>query len=147
MSRVARVLGVDEPPVLELVKEFLVTQGIWWRGTHSGAQAFAMMELSPPDVLLLDIKLPVMDGVTICGGAHAVSQIRVIMLTANADEAVAKDTRGAAPSITSSAVTSLPGTRGGRRRRRAAWRLISASFYTPSWRLDMGLSSRVLRPS
>src|SRR5688572_9154166 len=59
VPRVARVLVVDDDPlVLEIVKELLVAQGYEVAATHSGAQAFAMMEASPPDVLLLDINLP-----------------------------------------------------------------------------------------
>jgi DNA-binding response OmpR family regulator len=99
VPRVARVLVVDDDPlVLEIVKELLVAQGYEMAATHSGAQAFAMMAASPPDVLLLDINLPVVDGVTVLRRVRTLyPQMRVIMLTGNADEAVAKDTlrRGA----------------------------------------------------
>lgn len=99
MPRVARVLVVDdEPIILELLTDFLSAQGYEVVGTLGAADAFTMMEVSPPDVLLLDISMPLVDGVTVLRRVRALyPELPVIMVTANADEEVAKDTlrRGA----------------------------------------------------
>ena len=99
MSRLARVLVVDnERMILEILTEFLASQGYEVVGTRGAADAFTMMEVSPPDVLLLDISMPLVDGVTVLRRVRALyPELRVVMVTANADEEVARDTlrRGA----------------------------------------------------
>ena len=93
MSRVARVLVVDdEPLIVEILTDFLSAQGYEVVGAHSAADAFTMMEVSPPDVLLLDIALPLVDGMTVLRRVRALyPDLRVVMITANADEDVARD--------------------------------------------------------
>ncbi|HUF92691.1 MAG TPA: response regulator [Candidatus Limnocylindria bacterium] len=99
MSRVARVLVVeDEAIVLDLLTEFLASQGYEVVGTRGAADAFTMMEVAPPDVLLLDINMPLVDGVTALRRVRALyPEVPVIMVTANVDETVARETlqRGA----------------------------------------------------
>ena len=99
MSRVARVLVVDdEPTIVEILSEVLASHGYEVMGTHGAADAFTMMEVSPPDVLLLDINMPLVDGVTVLRRVRVLyPQLPVVMVTANIDEEVARDTlrRGA----------------------------------------------------
>lgn len=93
MSRVGRVLVVDdEPLIVEILTDFLSAQGYEVVGAHVAADAFTMMEVSPPDVLLLDIALPLVDGMTVLRRVRALyPDLRVVMVTANADENVARD--------------------------------------------------------
>ena len=99
MPRVARVLVVDdEATIVEILTEVLASHGYEVMGTHGAADAFTMMEVSPPDVLLLDINMPLVDGVTVLRRVrHLYPQLPVVMVTANVDEEVARDTlrRGA----------------------------------------------------
>jgi DNA-binding response OmpR family regulator len=99
VSHVARVLVVDDEPIIvEMLTEVLAAQGYEVVGTQSAADAFTMMEVSPPDVLLLDISMPLVDGMTVLRRVRALyPAMAVIMVTANVDEEVAKDTlrRGA----------------------------------------------------
>jgi DNA-binding response OmpR family regulator len=90
---VARVLVVDdESLIVEILTDFLSAQGYEVVGAHSAADAFTMMEVSPPDVLLLDISLPLVDGMTVLRRVRALyPDLRVVMVTANADEQVARD--------------------------------------------------------
>jgi DNA-binding response OmpR family regulator len=96
---VARVLVLDdEPTIVDILVDYLAAQGYEVVGTRDAPDAFTMMEVSPPDVLLLDIKMPMVDGVTVLRRVRALyPNMPVIMVTANADEAVARDTlaRGA----------------------------------------------------
>ena len=89
----ARVLVVDdEPLIVEILTDFLSAQGYEVVGAHGAADAFTMMEVSPPDVLLLDITLPLVDGMTVLRRVRALyPDLRVVMVTANADEEVARD--------------------------------------------------------
>lgn len=93
VSRVARVLVVDdEPLIVEILTDFLSAQGYEVVGAHGAADAFTMMEVSPPDVLLLDITLPLVDGMTVLRRVRALyPDLRVVMVTANADEEVARN--------------------------------------------------------
>ncbi len=93
MPRVARVLVVDDEPVIvELLTDFLASQGYEVVGTHGATDAFTMMEVSPPDVVLLDIAMPLVDGVTVLRRMRALHPgMPVIMVTANTDEEVARD--------------------------------------------------------
>jgi DNA-binding response OmpR family regulator len=93
VPHVARVLVVDdEALIVEILTDFLSAQGYEVVGAHGAADAFTMMEVSPPDVLLLDITLPLVDGMTVLRRVRALyPDLRVIMVTANADEEVARD--------------------------------------------------------
>jgi DNA-binding response OmpR family regulator len=93
VPHVARVLVVDdEPLIVDILTDFLSAQGYEVVGAHGAADAFTMMEVSPPDVLLLDIALPLVDGMTALRRVRALyPDLRVVMVTANADEEVARD--------------------------------------------------------
>jgi DNA-binding response OmpR family regulator len=82
----------DEPLIVDILTDFLSAQGYEVVGAHGAADAFTMMEVSPPDVLLLDIALPLVDGMTALRRVRALyPDLRVVMVTANADEEVARD--------------------------------------------------------
>lgn len=97
--RRARVLVVDDEPLILTTRiEILEPAGYEVLSAHSARDAFMVMEASPPDVILLDITMPHVDGVTALRRIRATNpEVRVIMVTANADEEVARDTlrRGA----------------------------------------------------
>ena len=93
VPHVARVLVVDdEALIVDILTDFLSAQGYEVMGAHGAADAFTMMEVSPPDVLLLDIALPLVDGMTVLRRVRALyPDLHVVMVTANADEEVARD--------------------------------------------------------
>ena len=99
MPRAARVLVVDDEPIIAgILTDSLAGQGYEVVATHSATEAFRMMEASLPDVVLLDISMPLVDGVTVLRRLRALyPDLAVVMVTANADQEVAKDTlrRGA----------------------------------------------------
>ncbi|MEO1394497.1 MAG: response regulator [Cyanobacteria bacterium J06634_5] len=66
-SPVADIMVVDDTPAnLHLLIKILAAQGYNIRPITSGAQALASAQVSPPDVILLDIKMPGMDGYEVC---------------------------------------------------------------------------------
>jgi len=65
--RGATLLIVDDKPQnLRLISDFLAEQGFELMLTRSGAQALEKIELSMPDLVLLDVTMPKMDGFEVC---------------------------------------------------------------------------------
>ena len=82
-----RVLLVeDEIDVAEIIRDYLQQSGYSVELVHTGAGVIDMVRASPPDLLLLDIMLPEVDGVTICKEIRSFSDLPIIMLTAKVDE-------------------------------------------------------------
>jgi DNA-binding NtrC family response regulator len=86
----ASVLVVDDTPEnLRLLVEILTAQGYEVRPVTTGPQALQAAAHAPPDLILLDINMPDMDGFEVCErlktGAHA--DVPVIFLTAMSDPA------------------------------------------------------------
>jgi len=65
--RGATLLIVDDKPQnLRLISDFLAEQGFELMLTRSGAQALDKIELAMPDLVLLDVTMPEMDGFEVC---------------------------------------------------------------------------------
>ncbi len=63
MNDMGRILVVDDTPSsLKLLTELLQEEGYQVRSAISGALALRAAKISPPDLLLLDIRMPDMDG-------------------------------------------------------------------------------------
>jgi two-component system alkaline phosphatase synthesis response regulator PhoP len=80
----------DEPDLLELVHYTLTRAGYQVCCVKSGEEALTQVETRPPDLIVLDLMLPVMDGLEICQRLKHTSQtaaIPIVMLTARSAEA------------------------------------------------------------
>jgi DNA-binding response OmpR family regulator len=83
MSAVSRVLIVDdEAHIVELARLDLTREGYEVEGVGDGAQALTRFAQLKPDLVVLDIMLPGIDGLTICKEIRKQSQVPIIMLTA-----------------------------------------------------------------
>ena len=83
----ARVLVVEDEPVLAaMVAAYLERAGLQVRVCRSGTEALELVRVSEPDVIVLDLGLPGMDGVEVCRQVRTFSDCYVLMLTARADE-------------------------------------------------------------
>ncbi len=82
-----KVLVVDdEPEVREVLQEFLSGRGYEVTVAENGLAALAALEAQRPDLVLLDVAMPGMDGVeTLRRIVELQPPIPVIMVTANAD--------------------------------------------------------------
>ena len=84
----ARILVVDDDTALaEMIGIVLRTEGFEPHFCADGAQAFDAYRTARPDLVLLDLMLPGMDGIEVCGRIRADSGIPIIMLTAKSDTA------------------------------------------------------------
>lgn len=84
---IARVLVVDDEPVLAgLVATYLGRAGFTTRVVGDGREAVAEARAWAPDVIVLDLGLPGLDGVEVCRQVRTFSDCYVLMLTARDDE-------------------------------------------------------------
>jgi two-component system phosphate regulon response regulator PhoB len=85
-----RILVVDdEPDLLELVRFNLAQEGFAVETACTGEEALAQIRRSPPDLLILDLMLPDVQGTEICRRVRADAKLRdlpIIMLTAKSEE-------------------------------------------------------------
>ena len=86
-----RILVVDDDPGLrQLYKTVLSRQGYDIRVAASGADALMSLEMAIPDVILLDLAMPDMDGITLLRLIRRTpewAKVPVIVLTAFTDGA------------------------------------------------------------
>lgn len=86
-DRGARVLVVeDEEPLAKLVVSYLQRDRFEVESTGDGADAVGLARRWDPDVVVLDLGLPGMDGVEVCRQVRTFSDCYIIMLTARAEE-------------------------------------------------------------
>lgn len=84
----SRVLVVDDDTALaEMIGIVLRTEGFDPVFCADGSSALAAFRESRPDLVLLDLMLPGMDGIEVCGRIRAESGTPIIMLTAKTDTA------------------------------------------------------------
>ncbi len=85
-----KVLVVDdEEPILELLKYNLEKQGYDVRTANEGAEGVEIAKKFHPDLVLLDIMMPKMDGVEACRQIRAMPELVntfIVFLTARAEE-------------------------------------------------------------
>ena len=82
-----RVLVVeDDPTIAEVVTRYLVRAGYLVETVSDGLAALARAAEVHPDLVVLDVMLPGLDGIEVCRRLRAGSQIPVVMLTALGDE-------------------------------------------------------------
>jgi DNA-binding response OmpR family regulator len=84
----SRVLVVDdEPTVREVVVGYLRRDGHEVAEAADGTTALELLESTPPDLVVLDMMLPGVNGLDVLRRVRSTSDIPVIMLTARAEEA------------------------------------------------------------
>jgi two-component system KDP operon response regulator KdpE len=83
----ATILVVDdERPLLRVLTAGLEARGYRTRTATTGAQALEAAALTEPDVILLDLGLPDIDGIDVCRQLRCASSNPIIVLTADGAE-------------------------------------------------------------
>ena len=78
-----RVLIVDDDPnINQLIKLYLEKEGYETETAERGDDALNLFKKNPPQIVLLDLMLPGMDGWQVCREIRKISTISIIMLTA-----------------------------------------------------------------
>jgi len=92
MANKMKILCVDDDPmILELMESQLTPRGYEVSTAPDGATGLELVKSATPDLVLLDIMMPGMDGLETLAGIMKINpQVGVIMITALADETIAK---------------------------------------------------------
>lgn len=76
----------DEKKLRELVGDYLDAEGIAWREAASGDEAMALFRELAPDLVILDILMPGLDGYDVCEEIRKLSDVPILFLTAKSEE-------------------------------------------------------------
>ena len=82
MSKLKILLVDDDPNIRQLVNLYLEKEGFEVAMADRGDEALKLFRESPPNLMLLDVMLPGMDGWQVCREVRKTSNIPIIMLTA-----------------------------------------------------------------
>ena len=80
------LIADDETVIVKLLRASLQYNGFSTIAVTDGAQALQTIEKKLPDLVILDIKMPTMDGFEVCGRLREWSQVPIIMLSGQSDE-------------------------------------------------------------
>ncbi|MDP2718990.1 MAG: response regulator transcription factor [Dehalococcoidia bacterium] len=82
-SRKIKILSVDDDIyILRMVRRTLEPEGYQVTSADNGESALDAFDKDIPDLVLLDIRMPGMDGITVCRRIRELSDIPIIMVTA-----------------------------------------------------------------
>lgn len=76
----------DEPAIVDILKFNLEREGFTVVTAGDGEEGYQVFEKEQPELLLLDIMMPKMDGFALCKKIRKESNVPIIMLTARAEE-------------------------------------------------------------
>lgn len=76
----------DEPQIAEICRDYLTAAGFSVLTANAGDKGLALARKEKPDLIVLDLMLPGMDGLDVCRELRRESAIPVIMLTARVEE-------------------------------------------------------------
>src|ERR1700689_1371735 len=82
-----KVLVVDDDPsLLKVLRIGLTARGDDVLVAHSGTEAINQVALARPDLVILDLGLPDIDGLEVCRRVREFSQVPIVVLSAYGDE-------------------------------------------------------------
>ncbi len=76
----------DEPELAELVADYARAAGYTPLVLGDGAEALQAIRQEPPALVVLDLMLPGLDGLSVCRALRAFSEVPVVMVTARVEE-------------------------------------------------------------
>src|SRR4029077_5936304 len=77
----------DEPKIVRIARDYLERAGFNVITAGDGRSVLAMVRSAKPDLIVLDLALPEMDGLDVTRGLRKESEVPIIMLTTRDDEA------------------------------------------------------------
>ena len=82
-----RVLVVeDDAKIAQLLLDYLRSEGFEASSVADGQVALRQIEAAPPSVIVLDLMLPGLDGISVCKAVRRFSEVPILMLTARIEE-------------------------------------------------------------
>lgn len=84
MSRI--LIIEDDPEIRKIEKDYLESNAFEVVVAAEGKAGLLMVDTQKPDLVILDLNLPKMDGLEVCKGIRKLSSIPIIMVTARTKE-------------------------------------------------------------
>ncbi len=76
----------DEPKIVQIARDYLENAGFSVVAAYDGESALAAVRNQAPDLIVLDLGLPDMDGLDVCRKVRRNSNVPIVMLTARDEE-------------------------------------------------------------
>ena len=80
------LIADDDPQIRELLGLYFAKEGFAVAEAADGAEAIVKVQQLAPSLLILDIMMPILDGLEACRQIRKFSRVPIIMLTASADD-------------------------------------------------------------
>jgi DNA-binding response OmpR family regulator len=80
------LIADDEPQIRQILALYFSKEGFRVEEAADGAEAIVKVQQLKPSMILLDIMMPVMDGLEVCRQVRKISKIPIILLTARAED-------------------------------------------------------------
>jgi DNA-binding response OmpR family regulator len=77
----------DEPKIVQLARDYLEHAGFRVASASDGREALASFRTGAPDLIVLDLGLPLVDGLDVARAVRKTSNVPIVMLTGRGDEA------------------------------------------------------------
>ena len=82
-----KILIIEDEDILrEILKDYFLNEGFLVFEALDGEEALVLFQECEPDLIILDIMLPKLDGWSVCRRIRKTSSVPIIMLTARSDE-------------------------------------------------------------
>ena len=86
MSAQMVLIADDDAKIRELLELYLTKEGFAVEQAADGAEAILKAQQLKPDLIVLDVMMPVLDGMEVCRQVRKFSRVPVIMLTARVED-------------------------------------------------------------
>lgn len=85
MTSIKVLIVDDDKNICELISLYLKKEGYLTVCANDGEEALAKFKTAQPDLIILDVMLPKIDGIRVCRDIRATSNVPIIMLTAKGE--------------------------------------------------------------
>ena len=86
MTKQKILIADDEAQIREILKIYFEKEGFEVIEAEDGAAAILKVQSEKPDILLLDIMMPVLDSIEVCKQVRKMSDLPIIMVTAKDED-------------------------------------------------------------
>ncbi|MCX7780924.1 MAG: response regulator transcription factor [Negativicutes bacterium] len=86
MSAQVILIADDEPQIRQLLALYFGKEGFQIEEASDGAETIVKVQQLKPNIVLLDIMMPIMDGLEVCRQVRKISDVPIILLTARAED-------------------------------------------------------------
>ena len=76
----------DEKPINDLIRSYMIKEGFIPFSAYNGAEALEMIKAENPDLIILDIMLPDMEGIDLCLEIRKTNNIPILFLSCKSEE-------------------------------------------------------------